>query len=288
MYVFRLSVYVLLAIPPGAAAHEFWIEPSRFELAVASKLVADIRVGQYFKGNSGVFIPEKFVSFSLIDPGGARPVTGRLGDLPAVNMPTVREGLHVLAYHSTPESITYSDFGKFEDFAHKEGLDWVLDDHLRRGLAKTGITEAYTRYAKSLIQVGDGAGGDRALGMPLELVAETNPYTDASNTDIVVRLLWHGEGLPDGQISIFYKRESCKTVRTVLHTDAEGRAGIPRRDGGRFLLNSVHMIEPSAGTLQRVDAAWESLWASLTYELPLQEDPQRKNEDCVPRENPGK
>lgn len=138
----------------------------------------------------------------------------------------------------------------------------------------TGIKEAYTRYAKSLVQAGDGGGrGDRAVGMPLELVAETNPYARPAGADVAVRLLWRDQGYPNAQITVFRKFVGCEATTTTVRTDAGGRAAIPVESGGRFLLNAVYMMEPSVETRARIrDAAWESLWASLTYELPEQGD----------------
>lgn len=264
MYRLCCAVYLALAVSAAAHAHEFWIEPSRFEVAASDRIVADLRVGQYFKGNSQVYLPNAFVSFTVTDPAGTRPVTGRIGDLPAVSMPAERSGLHVLAYHSTPSSITYSSFEKFESFTRKQGIEWVIEAHRRRGLPEKDVTESFTRYAKTLIRVGNGDGSDRAEGLPFELVAETNPYTNVPDDDMTVRLLLKGEPHADAQITVFRKFIGCEATRLTLHTDADGRARIPRKTGGRFLVNAVYMREPAPES----DAAWESLWASLTFRLP--------------------
>lgn len=266
MYFFRLTVYVLLLASATVRAHEYWIEPFRFKVAASERIVADLRTGQYFKGNSQVFLPDKFVAFTVTDASGTRPIEGRMGDLPAVNIPTRETGLHVLALHTAPSSITHADFAKFEQFLHREGLDWVLDAHFDRGLGKDGIKELFSRYAKSLIQVGESAGRDRAVGMPFELVAETNPYTDPTVAQVEVQLLFQGEAQPNAQIAVFNKREGCGTTRETTLTDAGGRARIPVDTGGRFLINAVHMVTLSPE--RRTDAVWESLWASLTFELP--------------------
>lgn len=271
MYRLRWAVYLLTMVSAAADAHEFWIEPSRFRIAPSDAIVADLRVGQYFKGNSQVLAPYKFVSFRVIDPAGSRPISGRLGDIPAVDVATRKPGLHVLAYRSTATSTTYVDFEKFQSVARNEGVDWVIDEHQRRGLPQTEIKEAYTRYAKTLIQVGDGGGRDRALGMPLELVAETNPYDGLPGGTVMVRLLWRDRGHGDAQITVFRKLAGCEATRSTVRTDAEGRAAIPVGPGGRILLNAVHMMEPSARIREQMrDVHWESQWASLTYGLPEQ------------------
>lgn len=276
----RWLVLWLLLFWSGAHAHEFWIEPTRFKITDADKIVANIRVGQYFKGNDYTFVPDKFVAFSITDSSGKRAVSGRLGDLPAVNEAPLRPGLQILTYHSTPTTLQYSDFEKFARFARKEGIAWVVDAHKRRGLPANSFTEAYTRYAKSLVQVGDVAGEDQPVGMPFELVAETNPYTAQPADDIWVKLLWRGQALADAQISVFRKPEGCQAGKSLVFTDADGRASIPRGAGGRFLLNAVHMIEPSAETASSNGAVWHSLWASLVFELPEVPTLIRDDADC--------
>lgn len=267
-YGYSILLCLLFFFSARVTAHEFWIEPTRYKLTPSENIVANLRVGQYFKGNTFSFFPDKFVEFSVMDSGGKRPITGRLGDLPAVNEPIVHTGLHVLMHHSTTNTLTYSEFAKFERFARKEGNAWVLDAHGRRGLPRKNVTEAYTRCAKSLVQVGNGDGQDKAVGMPFEIVVETNPYMDQSDPDISVRLLWKGKSMADKQISVFRKFAGCDATRTTVVTDADGRAFIPRRPGGRFLLNAVHVIDPSVEITKNTRAMWESFWASMTFELP--------------------
>lgn len=263
MYRLLWTVYFLLVLPAAAGAHEFWIEPTRFEVSQTEDIIANLRVGQYFKGNNQVYLPDTFVSFTVTDLDGTRPVKGRIGDLPAVRIPAGRNGLHILAYHSTPSSVTYSSYDKFRDFARKHGFEWVIEAHQRRGLPTTDITESYTRYAKSLVKVGDGTGRDESVGMPFELVAETNPYTDLSD-DITVRLLRLQKPQAGARISVFRKFVGCDATRTTVITDADGRANIPTGPGGRFLVNAVHIQAPGP----RGYTPWESLWASLTFMLP--------------------
>jgi hypothetical protein len=273
----RWTLYLLLAAWSTAFAHEFWIEPSSFTVPESERIVADLRVGQYFKGNSQVYLPNTFVSFTVTDSAGTRSVDGRIGDLPAGKIPTRRTGLHVLAYHSEPSSTTYSTFSDFEHFARKQDIDWVIEAHRRRELPEKGITEAFTRYAKSLVQVGDGSGHDLALGMPFELVAETNPYSDPTVDAVIVRLLLDSAPRPDTQVTVFRKLPGCEATRSTVQTDAAGRARIPAGSGGRFLVNAVHLQEPP----QDGDTMWESLWASLTFELP-ERSPGKEAGQCDP------
>lgn len=279
-------LFMTFLFPVSAGAHEFWIEPLRFAVAADDRIVANLHVGKYFKGNAQSFIPQKFAEFSVTDSSGKRTVSGRLGDLPALDQPVRHPGLQIIAYRSRPQSATYEDFSKFERFAQREGNLWLIDAHKQRGLSRRNVTEAYTRYAKSLVQAGDAAGSDTAVGFPLELLLDANPYRGDGEGDIEVSLLWQGEGLSSAQISVYQKSGGCEARRATVVTDASGHALVPRGSGGRFLLNAVHVMEPSTETLQDINAVWESLWASITFELPPDADPGEVAASC-PSSNDG-
>jgi uncharacterized GH25 family protein len=278
----HLLLLVTFLFPVGAGAHEFWIEPLRFVISSDDRIAANLNVGKYFKGNVQSFIPARFVEFSVTDSSGKRTVSGRLGDLPALDEPLLHPGLQILSYRSRPQSAVYEDFSKFERFAQKEGNLWIIDEHKNRGLSRRNVTEAYTRFAKSLVQSGDVSGEDSVLGFPLEIVVESNPYADLTGDDIPVVLLWQGKGLSTAQISVFQKSGGCEASLATVLTDERGRAAIPRGSGGRFLLNAVHVTVPTAETLRDINADWESLWASTTFELPVAADPGGKSTECQP------
>jgi len=244
-------------------AHEFWIEPVRFEIATGDLLQAHVRVGQEMKGDSLHYIPQRFEAFNLTAAGATRPVQSRIGDSPAVSEIVQNNGLHVLSYVSTDSQLTYSEPETFQNFLKYEGIEWVKAVHEKRNLPAQGFKESYQRFVKSLVKVGDGEGGDRALGLEFELVVETNPYTDQA-ADIVAQLVWRGKPFPQAQVNVF-RRHERKVSRTHLITDAEGRIRIPRQGApGVYLLNAVHMIEPLPNDEGIV---WKSLWASTTFEI---------------------
>lgn len=140
----------------------------------------------------------------------------------------------------------------------------MLERHEERGLAQSGFQETYTRFAKSLIGVGDAQGADRATGMEFELTALANPYTDDLSGGLPVALSYRGAPRPDTQIELFERGPDGMVAVTRLRTDADGRARIPVRPGHAYQLDAVLLREapPDSG------AAWESLWANLTFALP--------------------
>jgi uncharacterized GH25 family protein len=258
---FILSALFLLAAAP-AGAHEYWIEPAAFRPAVGAKVPLRLYVGQDFRGESQIFLPELFRRYAVLDPGGERAVTGTAGDDPAGHFTPARAGLHVVVYHSSLATVNFESRAEFERYLDKEGLEGVRAlPGYERLVNRKPIRERYSRCAKSLVSVGPAADADRVVGLPLELVAERNPAAGGPRGDFPVRLLLHGEPLP-GALVIAFQRTSPLT-RLSARTDADGRARLPLARPGPWLVSAVHLAP--APRLAREE--WESLWASLTFEL---------------------
>lgn len=221
-----------------------------------------IRIGENFNGDSFPYVREEIKRFVVFTARGEQLVKGVSGDDPAVTMKFAEPGLMVFAHHSTSESLIFETWEKFESYLQFEGLQHIGPLHEKQGKPKIGIKENYARCAKLLMSVDGGGGKDRLIGMPLELVAERDPYALGAEQSLPVRLFYKGKPLADVQISAVSKAHPDK--RNVIRTDEEGRASIALPDSGAWLLNAVHMIEPKRGA----GVQWESLWASMTFSRP--------------------
>ena len=252
------------AVP--ALAHEFWIEPEVPHAQVGETVRAQLRVGAMLQGEAYPYLSDQIVAARLQAPGSLSDIGGMEGDLPALSVTPTEPGLHVILYHAAPAYIEYEAFEPFTTYLAYEGLDDVARLHKDRGLPQGGFTEAYVRNARALLQVGpaDPADLDRPTGMPLELIALQNPFVEGQS-ELEVQLLWQGGPVPNRQVSVFHRapgaNASGEVTRTLLVTDAGGRATIPLGEGGFYLLNAVQM-KPAAGDEGFV---WESHWATLTF-----------------------
>jgi uncharacterized GH25 family protein len=261
---FYLSAMLAVAVP--ATAHEFWISPEDYTVTTSDQLLADIRVGQNFKGNAYSFIPKNIVRFDLVIEGKVVPVEGRMGDRPALNIMAPSEGLITVVHQTSESFLNYSEAVKFANFvAHKDFTE-VLQEHKARGLPEVGFRERYSRFAKSLIAVGHGEGADRNVGLLTEIVALANPYVDDVSAGFPVLVLYQDSPRTDTQVELFDKAPDGKVTVTKLRTDDAGKAMIPVESGHEYLVDAVVMraLEPEAEN----DPVWESLWASLTFKMP--------------------
>ena len=249
-------------------AHEMWIEPVHYVIQPGETIYAHEKVGQNFKGNQYSYLASSYDSFVITQNNKTRPIKSRIGDIPAVHEKLDESGLAILTAATTVSDITYESWEKFVGFIKSKGLDWVLDKHKERGLPDKNFTEAYRRYAKSLVKVGDGKGKDQRMGLPLEWVVETNPYTH-DKPFIRAQLLWQGKPFKHAHVGVFNRvANEPGLLKLSLTTDDKGRVKIPVGKGGQFLINAVRMIEPNQEVIKETGAVWESLWASVTYKIP--------------------
>lgn len=250
----------------GAKAHEFWIDPADHTVAPGETITADIRVGEAYEGTAFAYIPQRFRRFDYALNGQVRPVEGTVGDRPALSMSAGDEGLFVAIHVTEDQHITWSTWEKFVSFLEHKDLTWGLAEHDARGLSRENVRERYSRYAKSLVAVGEGAGEDVTAGLLTEIVALENPYTDDMSDGLDIRALYEGEPLQDAQIEVFRKAPDGTVEITLERTDADGRATIPVEAGFRYMLDTV-VLRPLEVVEER-DPSWETLWANLTFEVP--------------------
>ncbi len=264
-----LSIAASLAcIATVAKGHEFWIDPENYIVEPGAQIVADIKVGEDFKGGKQSYLPPNFRRFDYVYTGQAHPVEGRMGDLPAVRMDAPGEGLVVFVHETTDLRLAWDSYEKFESFVIHKDAAWTLQSHADRGLPKKDVTEVYSRYAKSLVAVGDGAGSDLETGLLTEIVALENPYTDDMSDGIDVQVFYEGNPRAGAQLEVFDEPVFGRVSVFTVKADEQGRATIPVKPGNKYQLDSVVLREPSPELAASKNAQWESLWANLTFAVP--------------------
>ena len=244
-------------------AHDFWIEPSTFHPEVGATVGVALRVGEGFRGDPVPRMPSRIQRFVLVSPSGETPVEGVEGQDPAGVARITAPGVQVVGYRSNTSRVDL-DAEKFELYLKEEGLDGIIAERARRGESAKPSREIYSRCAKSLLAGGAGGktGHDRELGFTLELVPEKNPYASRAGAPFPVRLRYRGEPLA-GALVVATNRDAPEK-RLSARTDGEGRVSLALGKPGAWLVKAVHMVPapPDSG------ADWESLWASLTFEVP--------------------
>ncbi len=261
-----LSAFMGLATP--ILAHEFWLEPIEYTADTGGDVKVQIRNGQKFNGIELAYFDNRIAMFDWIQNGQRAPIQARAGDAPAVNVENAGDGLVVLAYQSTPSTLTYREWALFENFVTHKGFAEAVERHRARGLPEVQFKEVYTRYCKTLIGVGSATGQDAQTGMEAEIVALANPYTEDLRQGMPVQVFYQGAPRSNAQIEVFERDQSGKVTVSIVQTDEAGRAIVPVEPGNEYLFDSVMLREPTSDLTLEKGAVWESLWASLTFTVP--------------------
>ena len=265
----RILALVLSFFATTASAHEFWIEPLVYQVEPDGRLEAHLVNGQDFAGTNIPFLPRGFANFLMFtDANTAARVTGRAGDLPALQQDPLGEGLNVVAYQARASSIAYDSWEKFQKFVDHKDFGDVLSVHRERGLPEEGFKEVYSRYSKTLIGVGNSEGADTRVGLTTEFVALNNPYTDDLSNGMQVQLFYSNAPRADVQVEVFEKAADFSVEITLYRTDADGIATIPVKPGYSYMIDSVVLREPSEDVAATMQAVWETLWANITFAVP--------------------
>ncbi|MEC7760358.1 MAG: DUF4198 domain-containing protein [Pseudomonadota bacterium] len=264
---FLASLIACLAFAHTAAAHEFWISPEAYTVAPGEQIVADLRNGEGFEGARQSYFPRNFARFEVKMGETVSPVEGRIGDRPAMTFAPEGEGLAVVIHETTAQSLQYKTRELFESFVEHKDLGDVLERHAARGLPELAFREAYTRYTKSLVAVGDGSGADSAVGLHTEIVALANPFTDDLSEGFPVRVLLDGAPRVDAQVEVFARDPAGEITQSFYRTDAAGEAMIPVAPETEYMVDAV-VMEDTGNDDPEAGPVWHSAWANLTFRTP--------------------
>ncbi len=231
-------------------------------------MIANLRVGETFKGATQSYISHATRRFEYELGGEVIEIRPRMGDRPAVNVVPDGEGLVTIVHTTADNIVTYRDIDKFANFVTHKDAPGALAAQKADGVTESGFREVYSRYAKSLVALGSGEGQDREFGLETELVALENPYTDDMTDGLDVVLFYEGRPRSDAQIEIFERSPDTNVMVSVVRTDEQGRATVPVRAGNTYMLDAVVIRRPSPELAEERNAVWESLWANLTFLVP--------------------
>lgn len=252
-----------------AGAHEFWIQPSDFRPSAGTPISVALRVGAGFPGEPVARDESRITDFSMHGPGGESPIRGRDGADPAGVIRPLEAGIYTLAYRGTPNSLVLES-GKFEAYLAQEGLEGVIKARADRGQSTAPGREQFSRCCKALLAVGsaDQAGFDRTIGQRLEVTALDNPFSASPGETLRFRVDFEGAPCPGLLVSARHADHQDRPIASA-RSGTDGLVSLTLPFEGAWLISTVHMVEAPAGS----GADWESLWASLTFDIREEPNP---------------
>jgi uncharacterized GH25 family protein len=261
----------------AAQAHEFWLMPQSFNVPPAHAFQLELRVGAGWPGESLGRNPAYIERFGLLDTNGERRIGGQPGADPAGVVVSNAPGAAWAVFRSKHSALTL-EAEKFESYLREEGLESIIEARRLSGASQAPGREMYSRCAKSLLQVGDYSKTPaktpaktspallkRNTGLTLELIPQTDPQQLRGGGAFTVQLLYLNQPLRGALVKALPQTavNGVSVARITGRTDDQGRVTLPLSQGGVWLLNAVHMVAAAP----QLNADWESVWSSLTFEI---------------------
>ena len=251
---FIAATALLFAAP--LLAHDFWIEPSNYHPKRGETVDLQLVVGQSFDGDALPRNPALLQRFDATSRGRTTPVAGEPGFDPAGELTMANDGVTLVSYVSRG-SVAEMTPEKFRQYVADEGLEWALQERIKRGVAGKPVHDNFSRCAKSLLNNGAShAGFDHVVGMTFEIVPLSDPF---GSGDLKVRLLFHGKPAPNVSVTAIARQNPTK--RISVRSDARGIASLSLPSRDEWLIKAVQLVPSS---LPNVD--YDSYWASLTFD----------------------
>ncbi len=257
-------LFLLLGFP-WLFAHEFWLSPEKFRLQKGESINVDFLVGEHFEGEKWHGNRGSVTMFQQFSKDGKTDLT------PSVSTDSGKgisarfdtEGTHLLAYNSKNKFIEL-EANKFTEYLKEDGLQNALEWREKNGKTGEKGREYYQRCVKTLIQVGDKLDNTfkQNTQMPLEIIAQQNPYALKMGDSLEVKVLFKNKNLPDALVRVWNRHEG-KMTETPYKTDSNGRVKFLIANDGKYMVSLVKMEKNSLDT----KADWQSYWGSLTFGL---------------------
>ena len=256
-----LGIYLVVSL---AQAHEFWMQPAKFQYTKGETMVVDFMVGENFKGEFWDLKKHRVVKLDHITAAKSSSLINAVQPGQGKNLSVAfqEEGTHLFVMQSNNAFIKL-DGDKFNAYLKEDGLDEILEHRTKTSTLADSAREHYMRCAKLLVQVGDQKDGtyQKVAGLPLEIVPLKNPYASNLGDEITFRILFNGKPLAFTLVKFWNKVEG-RTFIQNLHTDKEGTVTTRLSNTGSWMVSTVKMV-PS----QEATADWQSYWASLVFGL---------------------
>ncbi len=256
-----------LILPLSAMAHDFWLQPTTFNLAPGQATAMIVEVGHGRDRQKSLIEANRVTRFDAFGADGRKDIRPwlNLGDANRdTQLKFDRPGLQLLSFETNG---TYSDLPdiRYNDYIKFEGLTPAIAQRERLHQTTADGKEVYSRRAKALIQVGayskaDDAVATHMVGLSLEIVPEVNPYAPGFKGALPVRIYFDGKPLPGATVMMNNLDFDDRPTQIVL-SDANGRATLNFPHLGLWQANVV-WTRPIQGDAK---ADFETTFSSLTF-----------------------
>jgi uncharacterized GH25 family protein len=259
-----IAICLLLSASLSASAHDYWIQPQSFVARAKGDVIVRLFVGdKLVVEEERPFQQNRTVSFTLHSLGETVDLSKQAkdGKKPLVVLQPINNGNYLITLERDATNIALEP-AKFTAYLKEEGLENIIVERERLNETNSPGFERYSRFLKSLLQVGNEQDDTfkRIVGHKLEIVPQKNPYLLRKDETLPVLVLFENQPLRNSPIFSF-NRSGKRVSEQATKTNDEGIATFNINRSGLWVIRLVQM--------RRCDncknADWESFWSSYTF-----------------------
>ena len=243
-----------------AVAYDYWLEPDRAMLAPKETAVIRLMFGETFA--AGVEKPlqlgrtTEFRVYGDSRQFGNLLIHPSLKGNPAAMKRLDFPGTMMVTMERSPSEIVFGRT-KFIEYAGMEGHPITADE---LPITERRVTETYTRFLKTLIQVGNKTTKvpQKVVDHTYEIVPKNNPF-DFDVKGLRVRVMFQGKPEAGAKVTAIQRLNGNLTTVSGV-TSEDGKCTLPIRHEGLWLIRTVKITQDEDSP-----ANFHSYWAELTF-----------------------
>jgi uncharacterized GH25 family protein len=256
----RAALFLVLAAPSVALAHDTWLLPSRAAIAVGEILTLEMTSAMRFPEPESPVRPERIARSGLRLGGTIVPLRPEEGGGKALRLSATprADGLATVFAESLPRDIDLKP-DEVEHYLAEAGATEVLGQWTKGGGGQWH--ETYVKFTKSFVRVG-AARDDRSwaepVGMALEIVPQDDPARLTSGRRLALRIL--EDGKPAAGLAVAAATTGGAVAATQV-TDAKGQVTFTLAKAGPWLIKAIRIRAAEA------PGSWRSRFTTLTLDV---------------------
>jgi uncharacterized GH25 family protein len=261
-----LLLFLTLLIP--VFGHDLFLKLDGYFIKPGDKVRIKILNGS-FQQSDGAVSYQRLQDVSVISPTEARTnpkETEFTKDEKTsyLHLQPTEEGNYVVGLSTMAREIDLKA-KDFNEYLSHDGIPDTLAERKRTKTLNKNVRERYSKHVKTIFQVGVQQTDNykTALGYPVEIIPQTNPYALKAGETFEFLCLKNGKPLVNQFVMSGRETPGGKMiVGANVRTDKNGIAKIRLTGAGKWYVRFIQMSE-----LKDPKLNYESLWATLTFEI---------------------
>ncbi len=258
------AILTIALLSATSMAHEYWFEPASFFTKLDEKIDLKLFLGEGLKVEEEMpFKAAKTDSFRHYYGGSRLDAKNSVDEsMPFYSFTPESEGNHLFAMERNWSYITLEP-DKFDAYLKEDGMEYILEERRKLGESQKPARERYSRFIKTLLQIGDKRDNvfKKKTGLKLEITPLENPYSKKVGDSLTFKVEF--DGRPLAGRTVFADNRDGETIsKQKLVTDAKGKVKVKLDRHGVWLVRLVFMQRCKTDC---DEAEWESFWGAFSF-----------------------